>query len=112
MLLLFIAPFLAVSLLLLFKGGFGAFIDQAFIFNFKYYSRPQNSLSSSNLIHTIRTLGHWLNFGLLGLMAMGIYLMRFKERGLGLAILFSIALALYNISITGRFYGHYFLPLG
>lgn len=109
---IFSLPFIIVSVWLMINGGFENFINQAFIFNFKYYTKPFYHFHYNNIIQIIRTFGYWINFGIVGLIMICIYLLRIQNWKLSMILITSFLFAIYNISVSGRYYGHYFLPIG
>ncbi len=110
--LLFFAPFVLISLWLLRGSAFQNFIDQAFVFNYTVYSKPLSTLHPEAIIRLANQFVQKINFGIIGLTFLFLFHLLTKKTGYSLLILLTLLLAIVNIVISGRFYGHYFLPLG
>ena len=110
--LLFFTPFILITLWLLIGSAFHNFIDQAFIFNYTVYSKPLSTLHPEAIIRLANQFVQKINFGIIGLTFLFLFHLLSKKTGYSFLILLTILLAIVNIVITGRFYGHYFLPLG
>lgn len=104
----FIVPFLLISGWLMANNGFTEFIDQAFKFNFQYYTQ----LKIRNIAYSIVTIFTKYPFLMLGILMLYYQLIWVKNRKLVFTLSLSIFACFYNIFISGRLYGHYFLPLG
>jgi hypothetical protein len=109
---LFFAPFLLVSLWLLNGAAFQNFIDQAFVFNYTFYSKPLSALHPEAIIRLTNQFVQKINFGIIGLAVLFIFHLITKKTGYSIVILLSVFLGIFNVVMSGRFYGHYFLPLG
>jgi hypothetical protein len=103
----FLLPLILIALWLIWQGAFSQFIQNAFVFNFNYYAIP-----FKNLIPNTLALAKKVPLILVSLLILIYYLKRSVNLQYFLALFFTIGFTLYNIMISGRFYGHYFLPLG
>ncbi|MCB9251781.1 MAG: hypothetical protein H6605_04900 [Flavobacteriales bacterium] len=111
-LLIMMAPLILVSVWLLYHSAFNSFMEQAFLFNFKYYSRPSSMFDPDHIIKTGKTFIENQGPGIIGLLIFLFILLISQPPLFTTAILCSLALGVFNIGISGRYYGHYYLPVG
>lgn len=110
--LLFIAPIVGVCIWLGTQNALSDFYKQAVEFNFKYYSGSVPVFSVDRMLHSTQLVFDKLGFGLIGL-ALIAFLPFFNAKPtLPIIALISLMLGFFNAMLTGRFYGHYFLPIG
>jgi len=110
--LLFFLSLALASIWLLANSAFQNFSEQAFLFNFNYYSKPLSALHPEALIRLANQFVQKINFGIIGLALLLIFHLVTKRISYSLIILLTVFLGILNVVISGRFYGHYFLPLG
>ena len=103
----FLVPLVLILLWLIWQGAFYQFVQDAFIFNFTYYTTPLKNIIPHGL-----SLVKKVPLLTLSILILIYYLKQNLKFSYFLVILLAIVFTIYNIMVSGRFYGHYFLPLG
>jgi hypothetical protein len=110
-LLLIMLPLALISIWMAIIGSFQIFIEDVFVFNFKYYTSAGSLATMHFWKHGLEGIVYYLGIGILGPVLIMVLMVWGKNKVEAWTIILSLFLALVNLFLSGRNYGHYYLPV-